>query len=127
MGGPSRNKCSGYRNERPGRAAVRRTFASCCNAAPGPFWPGIRNGAVKSALGELEAAAGLGFTVLLALDHARIAREEAAALECATQIRLIGQQGLRDTMSNGACLSRQSTARHRANDIELSFAIGGGD
>jgi hypothetical protein len=34
----------------------------------------------QSALRELEAAAGFGFAVFLALDHARIAGEEATAL-----------------------------------------------
>src|ERR1043165_1405395 len=46
-----------------------------------------------SALGELERAPRLRLAVLLALDHAAVACQEAAALERAAQIRLeIGQR-----------------------------------
>src|SRR5438874_11696797 len=54
-----------------------------------PF--GIENSAV-SAFRELERTPRLGPAVFLALDHAAVARQEAAALERATQVRLeIGQ------------------------------------
>src|SRR6185503_7224091 len=42
----------------------------------------------RSALRELEAAAGLHAAVLLALDHAAVARQEPALRERRTQLRL---------------------------------------
>src|SRR5688500_4079937 len=47
-----------------------------------------------SAFRELEASAGLGLAVLLALDDARVAREEAALLEGRPQLRLVVGQRL---------------------------------
>src|SRR5262245_53814877 len=76
------------------------------------------------ALRELEAAASLGAAVLLALDHARVAGEEAAALERAAQVRLIGHQRLRQAVTHGARLSRQAAAGDRADDVVLAVAVG---
>src|SRR4051812_34663379 len=79
----------------------------------------------KSALGELEAAAGFGFAVLLALDHARVAGEETALLECAAQVRLEVHQRLRNAVAHRAGLTRQSAARNSADDVVLAIAVGG--
>src|ERR1043166_50766 len=79
------------------------------------------------ALRELEAPARLGLAVLLALDHARIAGEEAAALERVAQVRLEIGQRLRDAVAHRAGLSRQSAARDRADHVILAGSVGGDD
>src|SRR5882757_449511 len=61
------------------------------------YEPHLRQiGSRRLTLRELERLAGLGAAVLLALDHARVAGEEAALLEDAAQIRLEIGQRLRD-------------------------------
>src|SRR5215475_8826029 len=77
-----------------------------------------------SALGELERAAGFGLAVLLALDHARVAGEEAAALEHGAQIRLVVHQRLGNAVAYRAGLARQAAARDRAHDVVLAVATG---
>src|SRR6185437_7157572 len=79
----------------------------------------------RSALGELEAAARFGLAVLLTLDHARVAGEEASMLEHGAQIGLVPHQCLRESMTHGAGLSRQSAAGDRAGHVVLALAIGG--
>jgi hypothetical protein len=61
--------------------------------------------ALTLALGELEAAARLGLTVLFALDDTRIARKEAAALEHRAQIRLVAHQRLGQAVTHRAGLT----------------------
>src|SRR5262245_4061531 len=75
-----------------------------------------RNG---SALRELERAPRLGTPVLLALDHARIAGEEPAALERAAQIGLEVHERLGNAVADGAGLPRQAAAGHGADDVIL--------
>src|SRR6516162_1188603 len=50
--------------------------------------------ALRLPLRELETAARFGAAIFLALDHARIAREESAALEHTAQFRLVAHQRL---------------------------------
>src|SRR3954469_12329115 len=57
---------------------------------------------VRSALRELEGPAGLGLAVLLALDHARVAGQEATLLEHAAQLRLEIRQSLGDAVTHRA-------------------------
>src|SRR5215468_8731668 len=76
------------------------------------------------ALGELERAAGLGLAVLLALDHARVAGEEATALEHRAQVRLVVHQRLGNAVAHRAGLAGQAAARDRAHDVVLAVAIG---
>src|ERR1700751_525239 len=64
------------------------------------------------ALGELEAATRFGPAVFLALHDARVARQEAAALEHAAQIGLMAHQRLRQAVTNRAGLTRKPTAGH---------------
>src|SRR5205085_6955212 len=85
-------------------------------AAARPF---LANVIAALALGELEAAPRLGLAVLLALDHAAVAGEEAAALERATQVRLEVGQRLRDAVGHRAGLSWQAAARARAGYVVL--------
>src|SRR5689334_13042035 len=88
--------------------------------------PGMTDsGEFGLALRELEATSRLGPTVLLALDGARVAGQEATLFEHATKLGLEAGERLRDTMANGACLPRQPAAAHGADDVELALAFGG--
>src|SRR5579871_134236 len=78
----------------------------------------------RLALGELERPAGLPLAVLLALDHARVARKEAAFLEHAAQLGLVVGEGARQAMAQRAGLTGEPTARYGRADIELPRAIG---
>src|ERR1700722_11653584 len=62
-----------------------------------------RGPGIPLALGELEARARLAVAVLLALDHARIAGEEAPLLEEWAQVRFEIGQRLGETMTHRAC------------------------
>src|SRR6478735_9032192 len=53
-----------------------------------------------SALGELERTPGLGAAILLALDHARVAGQESAALQDAAQVGLEGGERLGDAVAH---------------------------
>src|SRR5262245_57223413 len=88
-------------------------------------WPALASSKRAClALGELERAASLCLAVLLALDHSRVAREEAAALEDRAQVRLEVGQCLGDAVTHGARLPRQPTAGHRAYNVVLPVAVG---
>src|SRR6476646_2111266 len=79
----------------------------------------------RSALRELEAAAGLHAAVLLALDHAAVARQEPALLEGRTQLRLEVGERLGNAVAHRAGLTGETAARHRGHDVELVQAVGG--
>src|SRR5262249_41830034 len=81
----------------------------------------------RSALRELEAASGLALAVLLALDDAAVARQEALRLQHRPQLRLIVGERLADAVAERASLARKSAARHRADDIVLAEAGGDGE
>src|SRR5215472_7638111 len=76
-------------------------------------------------LRELEAAACLRTAVLLALDDARIARQEPALLQNGAQIRLERDQRFGDSMAQRTRLSRQTAAGDLADDVVLTVARGG--
>src|SRR5262249_48706478 len=78
----------------------------------------------KLALGELERAPCFGPAVLLTFDHARVAGEEAAALQCAAQIGLVVHQRLGQAVAHGASLAGQAAARNGAGDVVLAAAVG---
>src|SRR3954471_10244101 len=75
------------------------------------------------ALGELEAAAGAGAAILLALDHAAVAGQEAAGLHRPAQAGLELGQRLGDAVTHRAGLARQAAAGHRGDDVELAVAL----
>ena len=56
-------------------------------------------------LRELEAAAGLGLAVLLTLDHARIAGQEALGLQRRAQHRVPAAHGVRQAVAHGTRLA----------------------
>src|SRR5215213_6469255 len=71
------------------------------------------------ALRELRPLAGLLEAGLLALLDARVAREEAAALELGAQVRVGVDERLRDRVAQGAGLGRHAAAVHRGDDVDL--------
>src|SRR5271168_3059677 len=75
--------------------------------------------AKQLALRELERLARLGATVLLALDHARVAGEKTALLQNAAQIGFEIGQRLRQPVTHGARLARQTAAGHGADHVVL--------
>src|SRR3546814_6701545 len=66
---------------------------------------------------ELEAAAGLGLAVFLALDDAAVAGEEAGALDGGTQRRLVAGQRLADAVLDCAGLAGEASAADRRDDV----------
>src|SRR3546814_21045204 len=73
---------------------------------------------------ELEAAAGLGLAVFLALDDAAVAGEEAGALDGGTQRRLVAGQRLADAVLDRAGLAGEAAAADRRADVIMAAALG---
>src|SRR5687768_16452049 len=71
------------------------------------------------ALGELEARPGALLAVLLALLHARIAREETSLLEPLAQLEVEDLERTGDPVTNRAGLAARTAAVHRDDDVEL--------
>src|SRR5688572_8156309 len=71
------------------------------------------------ALRELEAGAGALLSVLLALFHARIAREEAGLLEALAKLGVVNLERARDAVANRTGLPARAAAVHRDDDVEL--------
>src|SRR4029079_8251045 len=78
----------------------------------------------RLALRELEAAASLGPAVLLALDHAAVAGQEAFAFHCRAERRLEARQRLGNAVLDRAGLSRQAAALDGGDDVILTDTIG---
>src|SRR5690606_24013333 len=76
----------------------------------------------RLALGELEGPAGLGLAVLLALDDAAVAGQEATLLEDRTQARLEVGEGLGDAVTNSTGLTGKTTTGNGGDDVELAGA-----
>src|SRR5690554_301127 len=81
-------------------------------------------GSSSLTLGELEGLAGLGLAILLALDNAAIAGQEATLLEHWAQARLEEVESLGDTVTHGAGLTGQTAAGHRDDNVVLVGAFG---
>src|SRR3954470_11220833 len=69
------------------------------------------------ALGELRPLAGLLEAGLLALLDARVARQEAAALELAAQVRIGLEQRAADAVAQRARLGGDAAALHAGHDV----------
>src|SRR3569623_1328692 len=90
--------------------------------------PALWNTSIRSlALGELERPAGLGLAVLLALDHAAVAGQEAALLEDAAQLGLVVGESLADAMADRTGLAAETAAGDGGDDVVLVLAGGGHD
>src|SRR5215213_6359131 len=91
-------------------------------AARGPPFPkSLIEGAL--ALRELEAAAGLLPAVLLTLDDARIAGQEAFLLERAAKVRLVVGQRLGEAVTDRAGLAGETATVNVDGDVVLAFAL----
>src|SRR6185312_5104726 len=77
----------------------------------------------RSAFRELEGPAGLRLAVLLALDHAAVAREEPDRFQHRTQPRLVIDQRAADAVTHRAGLARETAADHGAINVVLSRAV----
>src|SRR5690606_9475718 len=100
-------------------------FVSGLKRALSPLFRKFRN--ARLALGELEGTTCLGATVLLALDHAAVAGEEAALLEDAAQLRLEIGESLGDAVANRTGLAGKAATDDGCNDVVLVDAISGND
>src|ERR671912_44630 len=78
----------------------------------------------RLALRELEAAACLGAAVLLALDDARVAGQEACLLHRGAERRLEAAQRLRDAVLHRTGLARKAATLHGGDDVVLTIAVG---
>src|SRR3954466_8672239 len=76
-----------------------------------------------SALAELEAPAGLGLAVLLALDLAVVAGQEDAGLPRAPQARVVGDQRPADAVAHRTGLAREAAARDRHRHVVLAEPV----
>src|SRR5687768_6369212 len=74
---------------------------------------------MELALGELEARPGALLAVLLALLHARVAREEAGLLETLAQLEVVDLQRTGDPVTDCTGLAARAAAVHRDDDVEL--------
>src|SRR6266702_7381033 len=77
-------------------------------------------------LRELERPAGLGLAVLLALDHAGVAGQEAALLEHGAQLWLEIGERLGDAMTDSTGLAGQTAAGNGADHVVLAGTRGHG-
>src|SRR5271163_2102193 len=73
----------------------------------------------KLALGELEALAGAFLSVLLALFHARIAREKTVGAQRGAKLRVVLRDGARKAHANRSSLAADAAAVHGAHDVDL--------
>src|SRR6187551_804080 len=79
------------------------------------------------ALRELEALAGLGAAVLLALDHAAVAGQEPGRLDRGAQQRLELAQRRADAVLDRTGLAREPAAGDGADHVVLADPIGDGE
>src|SRR5947208_10235391 len=77
------------------------------------------------ALAELRPLAGLLQAGLLALLDARVARQEAAALELATQVRVGVDEGAGDPVAQRAGLGADAAAVHAGHDVHALVVADG--
>src|SRR5271154_2609226 len=73
----------------------------------------------RLALGELEALAGALLSVLLALFHARIARQKTVGAQRGTQFRVVARNGARQAHTHSSSLSANAAAMHGAHHVHL--------
>src|SRR5919205_1153576 len=78
----------------------------------------------KLALRELEAGPGAALAVLLALFHARVAREEAGFLEALAQLGVVDLQRAGDAVPDRAGLAARAAAVDDDDDVEAVVRLG---
>src|SRR3954453_17486751 len=107
-------------------ARPRARASSAVSSSPAtPRTPSVpkswRAKAPRLALAELRTLARLLEAGLLALLHARVAREEAAALELAVQVGIGLQKGTADAVTQGTRLRGHAAAVHAGDDVHASL------
>src|SRR5579884_1096248 len=102
-------------------SAVRKSPARPRTPSVPNSWRAITRAATALALGELRALARLLQAGLLAFLHARVAGEEAAALQLAAQVRVGDDQRPRDAVAQGAGLGGDAAAVHAGDDIHAGL------
>src|SRR5439155_26881415 len=75
-------------------------------------------------LAELEPGARAALAVLLALDDAGVARDEARLLQRRTELGLHGEQRLRDRVAHGARLPGEAAAADAGEDVVPVAGLG---
>src|SRR5262245_1577021 len=78
----------------------------------------------RLALRELEAAAGAGLAVLLTLDLASIAGEEAGVAEGLLERRVVVAKGAGHAEADGLGLAHESAAVDLSDHLELALGVG---
>src|SRR6185503_4589650 len=68
---------------------------------------------------ELETLARSFLSVLLTFLDARIASHQSCLFQSRAKVRVVFHQGARNSVTNGACLSRRAAAVYIDQDIEL--------
>src|ERR1700688_1063552 len=116
----SMTRCLSFEQERVSPAG------RCEKGRPARGRPFLGDNRVRegSALGELEATSRLGAAVFLALDDARVAREEAGLLQGRPQLGLEMDKGARDAVAHRTGLAGKAAADHGADHVELAEASG---
>jgi len=77
----------------------------------------------RLALAELRTLASLLQAVLLALDHTRVAREEASLLELLAIVASL-KQSTGDAVAQSASLTRDAAAVEACDDVEMALSVG---
>src|SRR5690242_8284283 len=111
-------------------ARPRARASSAVSSSPAtPRTPSVpkswRAKAPGLALAELRTLARLLEAGLLALLDARVARQEAAALELAAQVRIGLEQGAADAVAQGVGLGRHAAALHPRDDVHARLVADG--
>ena len=106
-----------------GKASARGATQGGARRAP----PRCLGGKSRSALGELEAPARLALAVLLALDDAAVAGQEARGLQRRAQARLVERQRLADAVLDRAGLAGETAALDGGHHVELAGDAGDGE
>src|SRR4051812_48686070 len=111
-------------------ARPRARASSAVSSSPAtPRTPSVpkswRANAPRLALAELRTLARLLEAGLLALLHARVAREEAAALELAAQVGVGLEEGTADAVAQGTRLRGHAAAVHAGDDVHARLVTHG--
>src|SRR3954451_1220711 len=101
---------------------MKRTGA--CGHCPWVVTRFRENRASGLALGELEAGAGALLSVLLALLHARIAREETGLLQPLAKLGVVNLKGAGDAVTDRTGLTARTTTINGDDEIELVVRLG---
>ena len=72
---------------------------------------------------ELVRTTSLSFTVFFTFNNTVIACQETSLFQNCSQFRFVFVQSFSNTVFDSACLTRQTTAFNRANNVKFIFAV----